>query len=485
MSEISGKPGSNASQTGASNMVHADLPRDPTLLKGKISYAPTEGLSYDPGEPKYWDEQGLAREVHRVFEVCNGCRMCFKYCDSFPKLFDFIDKSHGGDVGALEPSETREVMDACFQCKLCEVQCPYTPRDGHDFQLDFPKLVHRYNAQRTRREGVSLRDRLLGDPDKAGTLARASLGVANAMNRVRAHRWFMEKTLGIHRDKLLPDFAGETFEQWATGQGLIHDKAGGEALLFQTCYVQNNEPQIGQDTVFVLKKNQVDVRCASGLVCCGMPAWEKGDLGELQRRASQNLSVLEPFVDRGAKVLAINPTCSMMLRQEYPALVAAEDRERATKVAQAVRDPSEFLWSLRKEERFNEAFGEVPAKVAYHAPCHLRAQGIGFKGRDLIRKAGAEVTTVMECCGHDGTYAMKVETYEASARIGKRALDGIREDSEATTWVTDCPLAALQFEQHAGKKPLHPMSLLAKSYRAGAGPAAVDSKLDRTEKSDA
>ena len=34
-------------------------------------------------------------------------------------------------------------MDACFQCKLCEVQCPYTPRDKHPFQLDFPELVHR------------------------------------------------------------------------------------------------------------------------------------------------------------------------------------------------------------------------------------------------------------------------------------------------------------------------------------------------------
>ena len=56
-------------------------------------------------------------------------------------------------------------MDACFQCKLCEVQCPYTPRDGHEFQLDFPKLVHRYKARRAKQRGVPLRDRVLGDPD--------------------------------------------------------------------------------------------------------------------------------------------------------------------------------------------------------------------------------------------------------------------------------------------------------------------------------
>ncbi len=439
----------------------------------KISYQPTDGLSYDPAEPKYWDVQGLEREVQRVFEVCNGCRMCFKYCDSFPTLFDFIDKGHDGAVDELKPSETEKVMDACFQCKLCEVQCPYTPRDGHEFQLDFPKLVHRYNAQRTRQRGTSLRNKLLGDPDSAGALARASLGLANVMNRVELHRWFMEKALGIHRKKLLPDFARQTFEQWAHKQGLIHAQPGGEVVLFQTCYVQHNEPEIGKDTVLVLQKNQVDVRCASHLVCCGMPAWESGNINELQRRARINLDRLEPFVDRGAKVLAINPTCSMMLRNEYPSLVAEPDRARAAKVALAVRDPSEFVWGLRKEERFNQSFADVPAKVAYHAPCHLRAQSVGFKGRDLIKKAGADVSTTMECCGHDGTYAMKVESFEASQRIGRRALDGVAAEVEAETWVTDCPLAALQFEQHAGKKPLHPMSLLARSYRAGDALAAA------------
>ncbi|MBW2376847.1 MAG: hypothetical protein JRF55_12800, partial [Deltaproteobacteria bacterium] len=53
----------------------------------QISYQPTDGLSYDPSEPKYWDEDALDKETERVFEVCHGCRMCFKYCDSFPILF--------------------------------------------------------------------------------------------------------------------------------------------------------------------------------------------------------------------------------------------------------------------------------------------------------------------------------------------------------------------------------------------------------------
>ena len=122
-----------------------------------ISYQPTEGMSYDPEEPKYWDEHALQQEVTRAFELCHGCRMCFKYCDSFPTLFDLIDKKHDGDVTRLTRAESDRVMDACFQCKLCEVQCPYTPREGHEFRFDFPKLVHRYKAQRAKAEALAER----------------------------------------------------------------------------------------------------------------------------------------------------------------------------------------------------------------------------------------------------------------------------------------------------------------------------------------
>src|SRR5690606_33201356 len=117
------------------------FPAGRDMSQGPISYKPTAGLSYDPSEPVYWDRPALAQEVTRAFEICHGCRMCFKYCDAFPSLFELIDKRHDGDVTKITPAETAGVMDACFQCKLCEVQCPYTPRDGHEFQLDFPKLV--------------------------------------------------------------------------------------------------------------------------------------------------------------------------------------------------------------------------------------------------------------------------------------------------------------------------------------------------------
>jgi glycerol-3-phosphate dehydrogenase subunit C len=445
-----------------------------------ISYQPTDGLSYDPEEPRYWDAAALQKEVTRAFEICHGCRMCFKYCDSFPILFDAIDKKHDGDVKKVSVAETDRVMDACFQCKLCEVQCPYTPREKHEFQLDFPKLVHRYKAQRAKERGIPLRERVLADPDTAGKAARASFGAANAMNRVAIHRWFMEKLLGIHRQKLLPEFAASTFERWAEATGRVQPATPQtEAVLFQTCYVQNNEPQIGRDTLAVLDKNQVRTACVKGLQCCGMPAWESGDLEGLRRQATNNLRILKPFVEAGAKVVVINPTCAMVMRREYPELLPQAEREQAKRLAAAVRDPSELLWEIRNEPRFSTDFKSSPGpEVAYHAPCHLRAQGVGFKGRDLLRKIpGVVPKTTMECCGHDGTYAMKVEGFEASQRVGKKAFEGMQE-AGAQVWATDCPLAALQFQQHAGVKPLHPMSILARAYREDGFPTKVETKKE-------
>jgi glycerol-3-phosphate dehydrogenase subunit C len=454
-----------------------------TTNEKNIAYKPTDGISYDTAEEKYWDPIALDKEVKRTFEICHGCRLCFKYCDSFPTLFSLLDQKHDGDVRKISADETEAVMNACFQCKLCEVQCPYTERDGHEFRLDFPKLVHRYKAQRAKREGISLRGRLLGNPDSAGALARASFGTANIANRVRLHRIFLEKALGIHRDKLLPDFAQTTFEKWAAATGRIKQEPGGEVVLFQTCYIQNNEPQIGRDAVDVLEKNSVDVRCVEGLKCCGMPAWERGDLDTLREFAGSNIKILLPFVERGAKVIAINPTCSMMMRREHPQLVAIEDRDAAEKIASAVMDPSEFLWSIRNEPRFNTDFKSTPGDtIAYHAPCHLRAQAVGFKGRDLLRKIpGVAPRTIMECCGHDGTYAMTVEGFEPSARIGKNAFDGMKE-SASEVWATDCPLAAIQFQQHAGVKPLHPMTILSRAYREDGFPHRIEPKKEEVEK---
>lgn len=448
---------------------------------GLIDYLPTDGLTYDTADPKYWDPAALAGEIERTFEICHGCRMCFKFCDSFPSLFSFLDERHDGDVRKITEAETTQVMDECFQCKLCEVQCPYTVRDEHEYQLDFPKLVHRFKAQRAQTGRLSPRDKLLGDPDRLGKAVRASGGLTNWLNTKAPNRVLVEKVVGIHRDKLLPEFAKENFEKWAEAKGLIKSNpTEGEAVLFQTCFVEHNEPEIGHDTVAVMQINGVDLTCEKGLLCCGMPAWEAGDITKVRRNITHNIDKLMPHVDAGKTIIAINPTCAMMLRREWQELAPVEQRDSVAKIAEATADPGEYLWGLREEDRFNTEFKSTPGdEIAYHAPCHLRAQAVGFKGRDLLRKIpGVKPKMTMECCGHDGTFAMKVEGFEVSVRIGKKSFDGMKSHEKAEVWATDCPLAAVQFQQHAGRRPMHPMSVLARAYEPDGFPTPLPVPAD-------
>src|SRR3990172_2120013 len=143
-----------------------------------IKATPSDGLCYNPSSPVYWDEQGLAKEIDWVFDICHGCRMCFNLCPAFPALFDAVD-GHDGDVRKLDGVEKDRVVDACFQCKLCYVKCPYTADDGHQFNLDFPRLLLRYTAQRAKRRGVGRRGRLLGNPMLVGRLGALAPRLAN------------------------------------------------------------------------------------------------------------------------------------------------------------------------------------------------------------------------------------------------------------------------------------------------------------------
>src|ERR1700692_457079 len=176
----------------------------------RIESRPTDGLSYNSTEAKYWDRAGLDKEVERVFDICHGCRLCFNLCPSFPALFDAVDRNDG-DVRALTAGEKERVIDLCYGCKLCEIKCPYTPHDGHEFQLDFPRLMLRARAVEGREHGLSMREKMLGNPDRLGKLGSMVPKLANWACRSPFQRAMMEKMLGISREKKLPEFAGESF----------------------------------------------------------------------------------------------------------------------------------------------------------------------------------------------------------------------------------------------------------------------------------
>ncbi len=427
----------------------------------RIAAQPTPGISYSPNDAHYFQEDALLGELHRVYDICHGCRMCFNLCPSFPLLFEYVDKLDG-DVRKLSEQDSDTVVDACFQCKICYVKCPYTPDDGHEFQLDYPRLMQRAKAVRVRKKGLALRERLLGNPDLLGRLAGLTPWLANLANRIKPNRWLLEKMLGVHRHKLLPKFHGQSFMAWFRrnrGQYAL-DGSNGKVFYFPTCFVNYNNPEIGKAAISVFSRNGLTVAC-DYKQCCGMPALDGGNVEEAQRKAQANIEQLLPYVREGYKILPTNPTCSMMMRKEYPELVEGEN---ARELAAAVMDPNEYLNEMRRDGRLDKGYKTTPGKLRYHVPCHLRAQNIGYRSRDMMRNISpeTEVELVAECCGHDGTWAMKREYFDYSLQYGRKAFDGLKGEG---TMVTDCPLAAIQFEQVTGTKPLHPLQVLERAYR--------------------
>lgn len=426
-----------------------------------------ENTVYNPNDPRYWDRGSLQHELTRAFDICHGCRLCHGLCPSFNDLLGTIDR-HDGDIHRISAAETDQVIETCNQCKLCYVKCPYTPDEGHEFKLDYPRLLIRANMVRARERGVALRERVLSQPERLGRIAGLTAPLANWANRQPLLRSGLQSVLGIHKDKLLPEFHASTFTDWYREQAR---PAGDDSLavLFHTCFVEHNNPAVGQAAVEVFAKNGVSLRCPKQN-CCGMPALEAGDWEMTRKLAQSNVEALLPEAEAGRRILAINPTCSYMIRQEYPEIVGTEG---ARKVAAATMDLSEFLFARKQAGQFNRDFQSSPGRIGYHLPCHLKAQKIGYRSRDLLRLIpDVTVKLVDQCSGHDGTWAMKKEFFPLSMLMGKKAFDGMR-DAAAETLVTDCPLAAIQFVQALGRRPLHPMQVLARAYRAGGFPHPI------------
>ena len=52
-----------------------------------MSHGPADLTQYDHDDKRFWDKDVLDAELKRVFEICNGCRLCFNLCPSFPFMF--------------------------------------------------------------------------------------------------------------------------------------------------------------------------------------------------------------------------------------------------------------------------------------------------------------------------------------------------------------------------------------------------------------
>jgi Fe-S oxidoreductase len=428
-------------------------------------------MRFDTRDPKYFDKQELDTEFERIVNVCHGCRLCDNLCPPFTDLFDRIDEEDdiltaGGSnlhnaVDHLTASDYKQVTDTCYQCKLCYPKCPYTP--PHEYQLDFPRLLLRSQAIDVKENGKSfrhlLRDKLLGDADKTGRIASRMTGIFNWMNRNPMMRSLMHSIVGIHKNKKLPLYYKKRFsDQTGSVTKQIESTPTEKVALFYTCLLNNNRPWIPEQFKEILEANNIAV-IVPPQECCGMPELGTGDLSNVYPKVHRNIDKFLPLVRDGYKIIAMSPSCSMMLRLEYEHYT--DNKEAARSLASATLDPCEYLMQLHRKGLLKKGFTTSQhLKVSYHIPCHLKVQNIGFQTRDLLKLIpGVEVTTMQQCSGHDGSFSMKTEFYDISLEAGKKLFKAIEKEKPATV-ASDCSLAHLHIEEGTGEVAIHPVEIV-------------------------
>ena len=97
----------------------------------------------------------------------------------------------------------------------------------------------------------------------------------------------------------------------------------------------------------VLAKNGVETEVVHP-ACCGMPKLELGDLEAVANAARTVSTALLEWVDKGYDVIALTPSCALMLKFEWP-LVVPED-PNVKRLAQATFDISEYIVDIAKKE---------------------------------------------------------------------------------------------------------------------------------------
>ena len=410
------------------------------------------------------DRAQLEKDTLRVYEICDGCRRCFNLCPSFNTLLGRID-AYEGAVDKLSQADHHRVVDECYYCKLCFNHCPYTP--PHQYELDFPRLMVVWKKHLAAERGVSWRDRLLIQTDLLGRINSWFAPLANWALGQRWLRKLMQAVLGVHQHRQVLAYQRETFTRWWQQRpGQLKSTGGARKVaLFASCLVNYQATDVGKATVQVLEKNGVQIVMPEQR-CCGMPSFDIGDTQAIAAAARANIDSFLPWIKQGYDVVVPVPSCSLMLKREYPSLLPGTD---AAKLAERTFDVCEYVMQLKKEGTLAADFRHKPGLVAYQVPCHLRDQNIGFKSMELMECAGAQVKVIERCSGHDGAWSAKTEFFPLSIKIAEKAVRAI-EQQPADVVASDCPLAGLQLDQagaaaHTGGIPTrHPIQIVRDAY---------------------
>jgi FAD/FMN-containing dehydrogenase/Fe-S oxidoreductase len=412
----------------------------------------------------------------QAVELCSGVGACRKkregtMCPSFQATWEEKDSTRGranllrlaitgqlGLQGFTDP-HIHDVLDLCLECKACKSECPTN--------VDIARLKAEFLHQYHRKHGVPPRNRLWGQTAALGRIGCALAPVSGWVARSRVSRWLLERLFRIDQRRPVPTFAQRTLvrriSKFANASLSAADSRS--VMLFPDTFTNYFEPEVGEAAIRMLQRFGFSVTLGPrDLRCCGRPQISAGLLDLAVANARHNVDRLLEWSLQGQPIVAFEPSCILTIRDDYPALLKGQWRERAETVATYCRTFEELLDTTDVRDVAGRILcGPGPPRILMHAHCHQRSLvGTGPMLRLLSLIPGAEVIDLdAGCCGMAGSFGYEVEHYEVSRAIGElRLLPAVRNAEPATAIVAPGFSCRLQIQHFTGRRALHPAELL-------------------------
>ncbi len=400
-------------------------------------------------------------------EMCNNNGACRKQqggvmCPSYRVTMNERDVTRGranslrlaisGQLGAdaFVSDEMAETMKLCVSCKACRRECPTG--------VDMARMKIEVQAARTRRNGLSLRDRLIAYLPRYAPIAARLPWLFNLRDKVPAFARLSERLIGLSAERSLPQWRANRFDPEASAFG---PETGREVVLLADTFNRYQDPENLNAALAVLVAAGYRVHLPKPIdgnsrpLCCGRTFLATGLIDEAKTEAERSLAALAPFAARGVPIVGLEPSCLFSFRDEIPALL--KDKS-ADQVASRAFLFEEFVAQEIAAGHFAPALKRVAEKALLHGHCHQKAFGVmGAVEKALGLVPGLSVETVeTSCCGMAGAFGYQAETVQASKAMAELSLmPAVRAAPQDTLIVADGTSCRHQVADLSSRKALH------------------------------
>ena len=413
---------------------------------------PAEGGAYGKAAAVCIGNRQCQREEKGV--MCPSYRVTHDEAHSTQHRAATLKAALNGEYGTqpfIGP-ELEAAMALCVGCKGCKRECP----NGVDMALLRTEAL----AQRWAGMGkIPLRERLMAHLPRLVHYFRFFGWFGVLRDNLPLLAKAMERWLGIAARRSLPRASSRDFLSSAPVAATVPGNAREVVLLVDT-FSNHFDPQIAQAALEVLQAGGYTVHVARPAdgerpLCCGRTFLSNGMIEEARKEAARMVDALWPFVERGLPVIGLEPSCLLMLRDEYYALCLGE---RVAAVAKSALLLEEFLAREADAKRLNLNFKVVPAQVLVHGHCHQKAFGAMKAMRKVLGLVPQLQVEFIEasCCGMAGAFGLEVEHYEVSMQMGELSLlPQVRAASADTLLIANGTSCRHQIRDGAARESQH------------------------------